>query len=92
MYTYILPFFKGLHSIKSIPFEQMVYITVIFLGQNMLEFLIGALIGVWAAQQFTLPSVQQSIHTWWNKPAVVATVEEEAPPQEPPFSGPMPEI
>lgn len=72
----------------------MVYITVIFLEQNMLEFLIGALIGVWAAQQFTLPSVQQSIHNWWNKPKPVLTAEEEeeAPPQEPPFSGPMPEI
>ena len=70
----------------------MVYITVIFGGQNMLEFLIGALIGVWAAQQFTLPSVQQSIQNWWNKPAVVATVEQETPPDEPPFSGPMPEI
>jgi hypothetical protein len=32
----------------------------------MIEFIFGFLFGVWAAQQFPLPSVQQYIKQWWQ--------------------------
>jgi|TARA_B110000858_G_C17792707_1_gene470774 hypothetical protein len=56
----------------------------------MLEFLFGAVIGVWAAQQFTLPSVQQVVRNWWSKPAVPEETETETEAET--FSGPMPEL
>ncbi len=34
----------------------------------MLEFIFGWIIGVWMAQQMSLPSVHQQIQTWWYKP------------------------
>lgn len=57
----------------------------------MLEFIVGAIIGIWAAQQFTLPSVQQAIHNWWSKPEIIAPITEEEDSAET-FSGPMPSI
>jgi hypothetical protein len=53
---------------------------------NMMEFIFGAVIGIWAAQQFTLPNVQLHVKNWWSPPA--ETTEQ---PVEDNFSGNMPE-
>lgn len=52
----------------------------------MMEFMFGAVIGIWAAQQFTLPNVQLHVKNWWSPPA--ETTEQ---PVEDNFSGNMPE-
>ena len=62
-----------------------------WLCPNMLEFIFGALIGVWAAQQFSLPSVQSSIKHWWFKQSTPPPPNPEIVKEEVPiFTGDMP--
>lgn len=44
---------------------------------QMLEFIVGWIIGVWAAQQLPLPSVQIAIKNWWN--GTTPELEEQSP-------------
>ena len=58
----------------------------------MLEFLFGWILGVWMAQQMTLPSVHQQIQTWWNKPQLPKQNTSEINEEDtvPLFTGEMP--
>ena len=62
----------------------------------MIEFIFGMVIGVWAAQQLPLPSVQIAIKNWWNPPQeeTVDTNEitEEDHESTPVFTGNMPSV
>jgi hypothetical protein len=43
----------------------------------MFEFIFGGIIGIWAAQQFNLPSVQKAIINWWSpSPTTQQNLEE----------------
>lgn len=43
----------------------------------MFEFIFGGIIGIWAAQQFNLPSVQKAIINWWSpSPTTKQNLEE----------------
>ena len=56
----------------------------------MLEFVFGALFGAWAAQQFPLPSVHETIRHWWSKPTSVTPDADSEQEEEPTFTGEMP--
>ena len=58
----------------------------------MLEFIFGWIIGVWMAQQMSLPSVHQQIQTWWYKPQLPDETTSEIKEEEtvPLFTGKMP--
>lgn len=63
----------------------------------MLEFLFGWILGVWCAQQFTLPSVHNAVKKWWNSNPSVTSEDTTNPTEEdhettPIFSGDMPPI
>lgn len=63
----------------------------------MLEFLFGWIIGIWAAQQFTLPSVQDAVIRWWNAPPSQVSNNPPEPTEEdhestPIFTGDMPSL
>lgn len=56
----------------------------------MLEFLFGGIIGIWAAQQFNLPSVQRAIINWWSPPPTIPQNLEESEKEQtdvPVFTG-----
>jgi|TARA_B110000091_G_scaffold151952_1_gene161786 hypothetical protein len=58
----------------------------------MLEFIFGGMIGIWAAQQFNLPSVQQSLLLWWSPPPIQPNAEESLAEEKdscPAFTGEM---
>lgn len=61
----------------------------------MLEFLFGAVFGVWMGQQFPLPNVQLMAHNWWVRQPVtpvtsVAGKENVDEETKPLFTGEMP--
>jgi hypothetical protein len=59
----------------------------------MLEFLFGAVFGVWMGQQFALPNVQLMIHNWWvRKPTTTNAAQKDSIEEEtkPLFTGEMP--
>jgi len=61
----------------------------------MIEFVVGLVLGVWAAQQFPLPSVHIAIQNWWsakNSEQQVDEVITEDNDSAPIFSGSMPSV
>lgn len=67
---------------------------------KMLEFIVGWIIGVWAAQQLPLPSVQIAIKNWWNgitpelqeQPPDASEITAEDHESAPIFTGNMPSV
>jgi hypothetical protein len=65
----------------------------------MLEFIFGWLLGVWAAQQLPLPSIQIALQNWWTPPTVEQVspedpgdITEEDHENTPIFTGNMPPL
>lgn len=75
--------FAGLKSI----FIKNIRIDTLNISNNMLEFLFGFILGVWAGQSVPLPSVGNYVDTFWTKkPEVIETADAETGPL---FTGEM---